>query len=578
MKYIYDIKVVKKVKIINFFCLLLATVMVTSCDYLDEKPLNYLQPEERFQEEAQMELAVHECYSYLNNGYNNVGGSFFDAATNDAVYRIEVSTVNKLARAQYTAGDPGLDIWDRCYSGISQSFLVEENLHYMNIPKGSSVSDPEAYFESKRKEFGSEAKMVRAYLYFELLRMYGGVPLVKSRLPLGTKLTDVTRATFAEVVNYIVQLCNEAAEDHPSIINTTPGRWGKGAAKAIKAKTLAYAASDLYHVGVESALNGYMQDNRLTARLSAAEALDDFMKYTEFDLANTYDMFFMAPNNAQFKKEYIVYKGEPQRNDIEGFLFTPSTGGNGGVYPTQEFVDAFDNADGTIYFPSVTADGSQYTGRDPRLDKIVIYNGAKVRGSTTINTYTGTDETLDGFSVVHQKSTRTGYYLRKFANYGTVNFDNANPGVTYHINPIIRYADILLLYAEVMNELYGPDDADKFNITALEAINKVRARGGITTPLPADISQNELRSRIVNERRIELCFEEQRYFDLKRWKIGINELNSPVHGTKITREGDEYMYQKVVVDDSRKFTEPMYFAPIPYNEQLKLGIEQNKGW
>ena len=180
--------------------------------------------------------------------------------------------------------------------------------------------------------------------------------------------------------------------------------------------------------------------------------------------------------------------------------------------------------------------------------------------------------------MVHQKSTRTGYYLRKFANYGTVNFDNANPGVTYHINPIIRYADILLLYAEVMNELYGPDDADKFNITALEAINKVRARGGITTPLPADISQNELRSRIVNERRIELCFEEQRYFDLKRWKIGINELNSPVHGTKITREGDEYMYQKVVVDDSRKFTEPMYFAPIPYNEQLKLGIEQNKGW
>ena len=79
MKYIYDIKVVKKVKIINFFCLLLATVMVTSCDYLDEKPLNYLQPEERFQEEAQMELAVHECYSYLNNGYNNVGGSFLDA-------------------------------------------------------------------------------------------------------------------------------------------------------------------------------------------------------------------------------------------------------------------------------------------------------------------------------------------------------------------------------------------------------------------------------------------------------------------------------------------------------------------
>ncbi|GAB6123224.1 RagB/SusD family nutrient uptake outer membrane protein [Dysgonomonas termitidis] len=557
---------------------LLIVVMLAGCDYLNEEPLHYLQPGERFKEESQMELAVHECYYYLPNGYNDVDGSFLDAATNDAVYRIEGSGINKLARGEYTSSTPVLNIWDRCYKGISQTFLVEDNLHYMNIPKGSSVSDPDVYFETKRKEFGSEAMMVRAYLYFELLRMYGGVPLVKRQMELGENIKDVQRASFADVVTYIVGLCDKAAEDQPSIINTTPGRWGKGAAKAIKAKTLAYAASDLYHKDVKSPLHGYIQNNQDAARLAAVEAMDDFMKYTEFGLANNYNMFFWEPNNGQFKKEYVVYKGKPQSNGVESLLFIPSLGGNGGIYPTQEFVDAFDNADGSKYVASANLDETQWANRDPRLNNIIIYNGSKVRTNNTIYTYTGTEQTQDGFVVVHQKSTRTGYYLKKFANYGAVNFDNAVPGVTHHIYPIIRYADILLLYAEMMSELYGPDDARQFSMTAKKALDDVRMRGGIKTALPSNILQDDFRQRVINERRIELCFEDQRYFDLKRWKLGVNILNSPVHGMKIVREGGNYSYQKVVVDEKRKFTQPMYFAPIPYDEQLKLDIEQNPGW
>ena len=212
----------------------------------------------------------------------------------------------------------------------------------------------------------------------------------------------------------------------------------------------------------------------------------------------------------------------------------------------------------------------------------VIFNESVVRGSGAtaqrVFTHLGEGQTNDGLGVVSQQSTTTGYYLRKFLDYTNINFDAASPGQTFHLWPLIRYADILLLYAEMMNAAYGPENPHTYGMTAKQAVERVRQRAGITGYLlPEGLSKEPMFEWIKKERRVELCFEEQRFFDLRRWK-DVESLKQPVGGLKITKTGDSYTFQQIVVDNARAFTDRMYFQPIPVTETINLGIPQNPGW
>ena len=173
------------------------------------------------------------------------------------------------------------------------------------------------------------------------------------------------------------------------------------------------------------------------------------------------------------------------------------------------------------------------------------------------------------------------WYLKKFLDFN-INFSLANPGNAFHLFPIIRLSDILLLYAEAMNEAYGPDtDPNNFGLTAKDAVLTVRSRAGFKSDdqFLNDVTTKEsMREKIKNERRIELSFEEQRYFDVRRWMDG-DRLNQPVTGIRIIQNGNTLDYSNFVVDDLRKFSPYMYLHPIPLNEiKISPQIVQNPGW
>ena len=365
------------------------------------------------------------------------------------------------------------------------------------------------------------------------------------------------------------------------------GRMTKGAALAIKAKTLIFSASPLFNQsGNSNKLIGHVNSNE--AEVSnrwaiAAAACAEVINLKNQSGSNVYSLhanyeklFTTSPNS-----EYIVFVGASKSNGLENRQYPPSLSRNlgGGTVPTQEFVDAFTMVNGSAY---VRDDLSvQYNNRDPRFNVIVGYNGSTYGKLGKIYTKLGEDATSDALNAVIDRSTNTGYYLKKFLDFN-INFSLANPGNTFHLFPIIRLADVLLLYAEAMNEAYGPDtDPNNFGLTAKDAVLTVRSRAGFKSDdqfLNGVTTKESMREKIKNERRIELSFEEQRYFDVRRWMDG-DRLNQPVTGIRIIQNGNTLDYSNFTVDDLRKFSPHMYLHPIPLNEiKISPQIVQNPGW
>jgi hypothetical protein len=212
---------------------------------------------------------------------------------------------------------------------------------------------------------------------------------------------------------------------------------------------------------------------------------------------------------------------------------------------------------------------SPYTGRDPRLGLYIVYNGSSMK-STVINTGVGGgDNALDAI----QTSTRTGYYLRKLLR-EEVNANPASPSNQQHFQTHIRYTELFLNYAEAANEAWGPDGKGAYASSAREVVAAIRKRAGITQPdayLATISGKEQMRALIRNERRIELCFEGFRFWDLRRWK---DDLTEPAKGVSIN--GTTYTYFNV---ENRAYDNSyMHYGPIPDKEVVKFNFVQNKGW
>ena len=208
-----------------------------------------------------------------------------------------------------------------------------------------------------------------------------------------------------------------------------------------------------------------------------------------------------------------------------------------------------------------------YANRDPRLGYTVLYNGAQWL-NTAIQTYIGGINRPGGATV----QTQTGYYLRKFMGH----FENTTTYEDhYHDLIYFRYADILLMYAEAMNEYAGPSD-DVF-----AAVEKIRQRAGLNPyALDHSISKDSLRTVIRNERHKEFAFEEQRYWDIRRWKIAGQVYNdAPLHAMNIINSPNGFVYNIQPVLTTSFDESKMYFYPIPYNEVVSNeNMRQNPGW
>ena len=190
-------------------------------------------------------------------------------------------------------------------------------------------------------------------------------------------------------------------------------------------------------------------------------------------------------------------------------------------------------------------------------------------------------ETFEGgLDMLSVNSTKTGMYLRKFLD-PIAKWFGSGQGATFHCFPIFRIGEIYLNYAEAMNEAYGPhEDPKQYGLTAAEALRWIYLRGGLRTRIPSEITKDELRVLIQDERQIELAFEEHRHFDVRRWKIADKVLNEPVRGLKISRQDDgKLKYEPQIVEERYFNPTNMYLYPIPQREiNYNSALVQNKGW
>ena len=357
---------------------------------------------------------------------------------------------------------------------------------------------------------------------------------------------------------------------------------GKVAA-AIRAQVLLLAASPAY-----SANSGYTYQQAADA---AARVLDKIGGVAGMDpngwrwFANTSEIDNLS--SSEDPKE-IVWRGSTRStNDPEDNYYPPSLYGHARVNPTQNLVDAFPMANGYPIAESASGYNADdpYTGRDPRLAAYIVYNGSTlgVNNSEIITATYGTNR--DAINNDNGSSTRTGYYMRKHLR-PDINLNPSNPTEHPHYDARIRYTEIFLAYAEAANEAYGPTADGGHGYSAYDVIKALRARAGVGTSNgdayleSIKNDQAKMRELIRNERRLELCFENHRFYDLRRWKVDLSVLTAPAQGVQIGQTTTGNLTFTVLPSvEARTYQDYMYYGPIPYEEIVKWSaLEQNAGW
>lgn len=540
-----------------------------SCnDFLDREEDSFIDKTATFDSYNRTKQYLTYAYSLLPEGLNRFSGdALLGAATDDACFAIESSNIQQFNNGSWNALSNPDNVWNRYFAGIAKCCTLLENSNHVNLDISRLDPAKRVEYENNLKDirmWRAEAHFLRAYFNFELLKRYGPIPIIKSTLDINKDYSDTPRPTMKEVVEFIANDCDMAADSLELTpwrnMNDAFGRATKGAALALKSRLLLYAASPLYvDFGDIDEANKPSDATLWKAAADAAKAVIDLNQY---ELAPAYDDLFK--NDFQ-NKEYIFVRRYPSNSDFEKSNFPISYGGKGGTNPSQNLIDDYEMLDGTAFDWSDPVKAAHpFENRDERLLATVLMNGVLFKGKR-IATYPGGADAMP-----NPNATKTGYYLRKFLN-ENVNIQTGG-GSDGHVVPLFRLAEIYLNYAEALNE-YDPTNPD-----IAVYLNKIRERVSLPD-VPSGLTQEQMRMLIHHERRVELAFEEHRFWDVRRWKVASSTLGAPVKGVKITQDdAGNFTYSPVQVEQ-RVFQPKMYWYPIPQSEVLKLHHwEQNKGW
>ncbi|HTJ53143.1 MAG TPA: RagB/SusD family nutrient uptake outer membrane protein [Cyclobacteriaceae bacterium] len=461
--------------------------------------------------------------------------------TDESIYNSDDNTW-LVQRGQLAPENTGITgtIWSRSYRSIRECNYALSKIDQVKMSEGH------------KKILTAEIKFIRAYRYHDLIRNFGQIVLVGDKVyELGEDFTDpaiFTKSSITEGMQYITGQLDEAAADLPS--QNTLGRATSGAALALKSRLLLYAASPLYNAGTWQA---------------AADAAQVAMNLN-YSLNPDYRTLFLTPSSSEIIFERLYIKGA-RHVCLEISNAPNGYGGWAGNSPLQNLVDAYEvkvDANTSVPFDwnNTTHAQAPYDNRDPRFYATILYNGAEYRGREIETFEPGGKDSKDGRD--NWNTSKTGYYLYKFID---TNLPIDNPWDVAGTQPWIylRYAEVLLNYAEAQNEASGPD------ASVYSAINMIRQRAGMPN-LPAGLSQDEMRLRIRNERQVELAFEEHRFYDVRRWKIAMDTENVPAYGISISKDAsDNLTYTRKVALDGKMFAEKHYWLPIPRTEIQSSG-------
>ncbi|WP_320969384.1 RagB/SusD family nutrient uptake outer membrane protein [Bacteroides nordii] len=548
-----------------------ALLSLNGCNYLDYDETSGKTKEEAYAYYENLNSLVAYVYTFLPSDLGT--GYIMEAATDNCIYTQENASIYYMTTGVWSPlkrVDDGWNLWNGIRS--ANSFL--ENFDPEALRRFEYNNNYDEITE-KAEKFPYEVRFLRAFYLFELAKRYGDIPLL-IRTYAQSEINSVEQTPFHKVIDFIVQECTEIASELPVNQSDFWGETGRvtcGAALALKSRALLYAASALHN-----------PNNDLQKWEKAAKAAYEIIELGAYELPKVTDdpLYSDKGGNEIFKsKQLILERRNPDktnsfeaRNQPMGYPETSSLGGN---TPTQNLIDAYEMKDGTsfdwgnpVHVSNMYYDASGNQSRDPRLYLNVFTNGATWLKEKVETFEGGKNKVLDG-------STKTGYYLRKFMN-PSVSLDPVKPNKIEHHYILFRYAEVLLNYAEAMNEWKGPDATEEgCPISARTALNLVRSSAAMKAVVVA--GQAEFREKVRNERRIELAFEGHRLYDIRRWKIAGSDEVRNIYGVKITKSGTEsFNYEKVLLN-RLYWDDKMYLFPFPQNEvYMNENLVQNPGW
>ncbi|MCH5329773.1 MAG: RagB/SusD family nutrient uptake outer membrane protein [Alistipes sp.] len=560
-----------------------SALAAVSCSYLDvDETSGIIKREDLYGDFSRVKSMLTKVYvsmpyyngfSFANGSVNNL--AMRDCASDDAEFGAASALIQNVNNGNWSATNTWDDAWS-LYEGIRYANMFLADFDSVDIsqnyPNGGYEKDM-----AQMQYYPYEARVLRAYYFFELARRYGDIAMPLKVLT-KDEANSIGKTSFDKVIDFIVSECTESAEELPTTFKGVGsadeiGRVTKGFALALKTKALLYAASPLHNESGDA--------EKWKAAARAAQEVMDLGVYaldkdgcwnntvsSELILARMYGV-----NNSS----YELYNF-PVRFTYGGRSAAFISGGN---YPSQNLVDAFETVNGY----KVTLDESgwhsddpsfreqqPYANRDPRLARTILADGMSFKGET-LETYEGGADDVS----VPMGGSATGYFVRKYIQ-EDVSFDPTSPVSYQHHWVVSRYAEILLSYAEAMVNAFGDGGYSdgEFKRSALSALNEVRTNAGM--PAVVNDSKANLIERIQNEWRVEFAFEDHRFWDVRRWKIG-DRTQRQLYGVYITRNNNVKIYRRKLVEN-RVWSERMNLYPIPQSELFINGnlYPQNPQW
>ncbi len=580
--------------IISILLIGLIYLTSTSCedmfgDYLDKAPGIDITADTIFSSKAESErflVAVYEqalqspwgydTYRFgrgqqMNNIYNTIAGfvTKSDEAEMGSGWFISQGINNGT-----TTVTPFLDrLYSHRYTGLRYVHTMFERI--------DDVPDADQNYKENIK---GEMIFLRAQIYFDFFRRYGGMPIVeRTYSPVELAETFIPRSSVAEMVDFIVSDCNYAIERLPdSYPSQWKGRITKGAALALKAKTLLYAASPRFNtttpiLSMDDPANndmlcyGNYDENRWQLAADAAKAVLDWAPSGGVWLIEDkgVDKNYRYAWEVHDNPEIIMADKKAYNPQSYTYWLFKTVGGGDGPMPTQSFVEyAYEKKDGTeqVWEVEATNLDQKYSELDWRFHQTIGYTGFywnKQRG--VLNMALGPAP-----AGPHGAANKTGYMIKKHISDAVNNSNPSEPKnwIWYRLN------EFYLSYAEALNEAQGPVTA------AYEAVNRIRSRSGMPG-LPAGLTQEQFRERVRKERAVEMAFDGHRWWDILRWQIGREVLNGPFYGLKIYKNQPittplTFRYERYAFE-TRVWQDRFYYYPFSVNSSSGATNEMNKG-
>jgi len=585
--------------------LLMFTPFLFSCQGLWTPEIENLRDTQSLESEAVLAQTILG-HAYLGNPL--MGLSFNDVATDDAVSNDRTNAYMRIATGQWTANSSPMNgNWQNRRGSLQ---YINTFLDMLDNKKVTFATDPKINGMFYDRMTG-DAHGMRALLMYHLIREHAGytddgqllgIPILLKPENLESDFNQ-PRNTLKECIDQIYADVQVAVDNlplrYPNItddadvpakyksqnVNASEymrvfgdaqaaGRMDALIAEAIRAQATLLGASPAYSgaTGITWEEAAKQMALVLSSLGSNPVSQIDPIGGTWYDNSEVNSLA-----GGRNPKEILWRDNVVTNRSLEEDQFPPTLFGKGRVNPTQNLVDAFPMANGYPIASNASGydPGNPYNGRDPRLEKYIIHNGSSYQNKIISTSEDSIGKIKNENDILNktETSTRTGYYMKKHLRPSVI-ADPSTPNDQKHYWAFIRYTEIFLGYAEAANEAYGPQGTGGNGYSAYDVIKAIRSRAGITggdaylESIKGD--KDKMRALIHNERRLELCFEGHRFWDLRRWK---EPITVTANGMRI-----KGAYTPFEVEP-RQYADYMYFAPVPYSEILKFSnLKQNKGW